>query len=69
MLNPQQYANVMRMQQASQQRGGSAGAQVNGSRSATPLLQRSGSASAQGGGGRGPSQSPRAGGVGVAGGQ
>lgn len=67
MLNPQQYAHMMRTQQASQQRGGSAGAGggMNGSRSATPLVQRTGSAQ----GGRGPSQSPRAGQVGMAGGQ
>ena len=65
-LNPQQYAQMMREQQRNQQRAGSAGStNVNGSRSATPLNQRSGSAQS----GRGLSQSPRAGQVGVAGGQ
>ncbi|KAL9129919.1 MAG: hypothetical protein Q9217_001767 [Psora testacea] len=71
-FNQQQYAQYMRNQQASQQRRGSVGSNMagmnGGSRSATPLVQRTGSA--QGGGpGRGPSQSPRAGTVGVAGGQ
>lgn len=72
MYSPQQYAAYMRHQQANQQRTGSAGSGVapgvNNSRSATPLVQRTGSA--QGGGPpRGPSQSPRPGAVGVAGGQ
>lgn len=72
MFNQQQYAQYMRTQQASQQRTASAGngsaPVMNGSRSATPLAQRTGSA--QGGPtGRGPSQSPRPGTVGVAGGQ
>ena len=70
--SPQQYAAFMRHQQANQQRTGSAGSGVapgmNNSRSATPMVQRTGSA--QGGGPpRGPSQSPRPGPVGVAGGQ
>ena len=65
-LNHQQYAHMMREQQRSQQRGNNTGAgNVNGSRSATPLNQRPGSAQS----GRGPSQSPRAGQVGIAGGQ
>ena len=72
LFNQQQYAQYMRNQQASQQRRGSAGSSIpavnGGSGSGTPLVQRTGSA--QGGGpGRGPSQSPRAGTVGVAGGQ
>ena len=67
MLNPQQYAQVMRMQQATQQRGsgGSNGQAVNGSRSATPLVQKTGS----GQGGPRPSQSPSSRQVGLAGGQ
>lgn len=65
MLNPNQYSQFMRQQQASQQRSGSTGGGVGGSKSGTPLVQRPGSAQ---GSGR-PSQSPRAGQVGVAGGQ
>ena len=70
--NQQQYANYMRNQQASQQRSGSAGngsaPNVNGSRSVTPQVQRTGSA--QGGAlPRAPTQSPRPGPVGLAGGQ
>ena len=72
MFNQQQYAQYMRSQQASQQRSGSVGnnltAMNNGSRSATPMVQRTGSAQSNGPI-RGPSQSPRAGTVGVAGGQ
>ena len=64
-VNAQQYAQFMRSQQASQQRGGSAGGGQNGSRSVTPLIQRSGSAQ----GGPRPSQSPSARQVGLAGGQ
>ena len=72
MFNQQQYAQYMRSQQASQQRSASVGngaaPVINGSRSATPLIQRTGSA--QGGGpARGPSQSPRPAPVGIAGGQ
>lgn len=65
-LNAQQYAQMMRQQQMSQHRGSSAGsADLGGSRSGTPLNQRSGSAQS----GRGMSQSPRAGQVGITGGQ
>lgn len=65
-LNHQQYAQMMREQQRIQSRDSSTGsATINGARSATPLNQRSGSAQS----GRGLSQSPRAGQVGVAGGQ
>ena len=66
MSTAQQYAQLMRTQQASQQqRGGVAGASQNGSRSVTPLVQRTGSAQ----GGPRPSQSPSARQVGLAGGQ
>jgi hypothetical protein len=58
-----QYAQYMRSQQASQQRGASAGGGPNGSRSVTPLT--SGSAQS----GPRPSQSPSARQVGLAGGQ
>ena len=63
-FNQQQYAQYMRSQQANQQRSAGTGntttPAINGSRSATPLIQRTGSA--QGGGHtRGPSQSPRPG--------
>ena len=62
----QQYAQMMREQHRPHQRAGSVGsANMNGSRSATPMNQRSGSAQS----GRGLSQSPRAGQVGLAGGQ
>lgn len=59
-LSSQQYAQFMRSQQASQQRGGSAGSGqgMNGSRSGTPAQ-----------GGPRPSQSPSARQVGLAGGQ
>ena len=69
MFNQQQYAQYMRSQQASQQRsagtGNTATSTVNGSRSATPLIQRTGSAQGSGPT-RGPSQSPRPGSVVVA---
>lgn len=59
MLNPQQYAQMMRSQQSNQQNRNGGGPGVMGanagSRSATPQNNRSGST--QGGGG--PSQSPR----------
>ena len=72
-MNPAHYAQIMRTQQASQQRGannvvggqnmngnGMNGTGRNGSRSVTPLIQRT--SSAQGGPGPGPrpSQSPSA---------
>lgn len=59
-LSSQQYAQFMRSQQASQQRGGSVGSGqgMNGSRSGTPAQ-----------GGPKPSQSPSARQVGLAGGQ
>lgn len=65
MLNPNQYAQYMRQQQASQQRSGSAGGSVGGGKGATPMVSRTGSAQ----GNSRPSQSPRAGQVGIAGGQ
>lgn len=67
MPNSQQYAQFMRSQQASQQRGASVGSGqgMNGSRSGTPMMQRPGSAQ----GGPRPSQSPSARQVGLANGQ
>lgn len=69
MLNPQQYAQMMRLQQSNQQDRNGVGPGVmganGGSRSATPQNHRSGSA--QGGGG--PSQSPRPSQAQMAGGQ
>lgn len=66
LLNPQQYAQMMRQQQGNQQRSGHTGTPaMGGSRSGTPMNQRSGSAQ----GGRTLSQSPRAGQISVAGGQ
>lgn len=71
-MNPQNYAQMMRTQQAGQQRGASIGSSqgMNGnarnpSRSVTPLIQRTSSAQ----GGPRPSQSPSARPVGLAGGQ
>ena len=66
--NSQQYAQLMRQQQQTQQRGAGAGVQgMNGgsSRSATPMVQRTGSAQ----GVPRPSQSPSSRQVGLAGGQ
>ena len=58
LMNPAHYAQIMRSQQASQQRGvnGNNGPAVNGSRSATPLMHRPGSSQ----GVPRPSQSPSA---------
>lgn len=73
-MNPQHYAQMMRTQQAGQQRGagtgngqGMSGNNMNGnlSRSGTPLIQRTSSAQ----GGPRPSQSPSSRPVGLAGGQ
>ena len=66
-LAPQQYAQLMHSQQATQQRGASIGSAhgINGSRSCTPMMQRPGSAQ----GAPRPSQSPGARQVGLAGGQ
>ena len=60
-LNPAHYAQIMRSQQASQQRGvnGNSGPPVNGSRSATPSMHRPGSSQGGPPGSR-PSHSPSA---------